>query len=90
MLTLLRFASSSLFVSGCLVSFSSRFIAFSCLFAQLRSFFALAFCLSPAFVTDYAFIIMLFLFIKAAPFFVFGLCNLVISLFETFIFAFVY
>ena len=39
--------------------FSSRLIVFSCLFAQLRFLFALVYCLSPAFVTHYAFIIML-------------------------------
>ena len=60
MLTPLCFTCSSLFVSRCLVSFTSSLIAFSCLFAKLRFFFALAFCLSHAFVTHYALIIMLF------------------------------
>ena len=60
MLTRLCFACSGLFVSQCLVSFTSRLIAFHALFARLRFIFALAFCLSPAFVIHYAFIFMLF------------------------------
>ena len=60
MLTRLCFACSGLFVSQCLVSFTSKLIAFHALFARLRFIFALAFCLSPAFVIHYAFIFMLF------------------------------
>ena len=68
--------------------------------------FALAFCLTPAFVTHYAFIIMLSYHVTVSfvvgclarvsyllrqrLFFVFGLCSLVISLFKAFIFACVY
>ena len=60
MLTRLCFECSGLFVSQCLVAFTSRLIAFHALFARLRFIFALAFCLSPAFVIHYAFIFMLF------------------------------